>query len=64
MDLEKDFLLPNTLSAMAKTFFVKAPKTLKQDNWYLKPGSMVTGVKILVQSQWHGICHKRRRNLC
>lgn len=51
MELEQDFLLPNTLSAMAKTFYVKAPKMLRQDNWYLKPGSMVTGVKVIAQGE-------------
>lgn len=30
-DIEKDFILPNTLSAMAKTFYVKTEKPLKQD---------------------------------
>ncbi len=48
---EQDFLLPNTLSAMAKTFYVKSPKSLKQENWYLKPGSMVTGVKVIAQGE-------------
>lgn len=46
---EKEFLLPNTLGAMAKTFYVKSSKSLKQDNWYLKQGSMVTGVKVIAQ---------------
>lgn len=48
---EQEFLLPRTLSAMAKTFYVKAPKSLKQDNWYLKPGSKVTGVKVIAQGE-------------
>ena len=50
-DIEKDFLLPNTLSAMAKTFYVKAAKNLKQDNWFLKQGSTVTGVKVIAQGE-------------
>lgn len=50
-DLEKDFILPNTLGAMAKTFYVKAAKNLKQDNWYLKQGSTVTGVKVIAQGE-------------
>ena len=36
---------------MAKTFYVKVPKPLKQDNWYIKPGSMVTGVKVIAQGK-------------
>lgn len=48
---DEEFILPNTLSAMAKTFYVKSPKSLKQDNWYLKPGSMVTGVKVIAQGE-------------
>ena len=50
-DLEKDFILPNTLGAMAKTFYVKAAKNLKQDNWFLKQGSTVTGVKVSAQGE-------------
>ena len=50
-ELEKDFILPNTLSAMAKTFYVKVPKPMKQDNWYLKQGTMVTGVKVMAQGE-------------
>lgn len=46
---EQNFLLPNTLGAMAKTFYVKSPKSLKQKNLYIKPGSMVTGVKVIAQ---------------
>ena len=48
---DENFILPNTLSAMAKTFYVKAPKSLKQDDWYIKPGSMVTGVKVIAQGE-------------
>lgn len=48
---EKEFLLPNTLGAMAKTFYVKSSKSLKQDNLYIKPGSMVTGVKVIAQGE-------------
>lgn len=50
-DLEKDFILPNTLGAMAKTFYVKSTKNLKQDNWFLKQGSTVTGVKVIAQGE-------------
>ena len=48
---DEEFILPNTLGAMAKTFYIKSPKSLKQDNWYLKPGSMVTGVKVIAQGE-------------
>ena len=48
---DENFILPNTLSAMAKTFYVKAPKSLKQENLYIKPGSMVTGVKVIAQGE-------------
>ena len=48
---DENFVLPNTLSAMAKTFYVKAPKSLKQENLYIKPGSMVTGVKVIAQGE-------------
>ena len=50
-DIEKDFVLPSTLGAMAKTFYVKAAKNLKQDNWFLKQGSTVTGVKVIAQGE-------------
>ncbi len=48
---EENFIIPNTLSAMAKTFYVKTPKPLKQKNLYIKPGSMVTGVKVIAQGE-------------
>ena len=48
---EEEFIIPNTLSAMAKTFYVKAQKSLKQNDFYIKPGSMVTGVKVIAQSE-------------
>ena len=50
-DIEKDFILPNTLSEMAKTFYVKAEKVLKPQGWYIKPGSRVTGVKVIAQGE-------------
>ena len=48
---EENFIIPNTLSAMAKTFYVKTPKPLKKENLYIKPGSMVTGVKVIAQGE-------------
>lgn len=49
--IERDFILPNTLNAMAKTFYVKTAKNLKQDDWYIKQGSTVTGVKVIAQGE-------------
>ena len=34
---------------MAKTFYVKVAKPIGQDNWYLKQGSTVTGVKVIAE---------------
>ena len=49
-DTEKDFIVPQSLGAMAKTFYVKVAKPLtNQENWYLKQGSMVTGVKVIAE---------------
>lgn len=49
-DKEKDFIVPQSLGAMAKTFYVKVAKPLtNQENWYLKQGSMVTGVKVIAE---------------
>ena len=50
-DIEEDFVLPNTLNAMAKTFYVKTAIGLRQDDWYIKPGSRVTGVKVIAQGK-------------
>lgn len=47
---EKDFLIPQSLNAMAAKFYVKVAKPLtNQDGWYLKQGSMVTGVKVIAE---------------
>lgn len=45
--LSEEFVLPQDLSAMAKKFFVQAEKQLKQDQWFIKKGSTVTGVKVI-----------------
>ncbi len=50
-NIEKDFILPNTLGAMAKTFYVKTAIGLRQDDWYVKPGSKVTGVKVIAEGK-------------
>ena len=48
---EEEFLLPSTLGAMAKTFYVKTPKSLRQDDRYIKPGSKVTSIKVIAQGE-------------
>ncbi len=49
-ELEKSFIVPRTLSAMAATFYVKVAKPLtNQEKWYLKQGSTVTGVKVIAE---------------
>ena len=50
-DFETEFTLPNTLSAMAKKFYVKTNISLRQDEWYIKQGSTVTGVKVIAQGK-------------
>ena len=50
-NIEQDFIFSNTLSAMAKTFYVKTSQDLKQDNWFIKQGSTVTGVKVIAQGK-------------
>lgn len=45
--LEEEFVVPNTLSAMAKTFYVKTGKPLRDEGWRLKAGTAVTGVKAI-----------------
>ena len=47
--LKAEFIVPNTLSAMAKKFYVNENKPLRQKRWYIKQGSMVTGVKVIAQ---------------
>ena len=50
-DFEENFIIPQNLSAMAKTFYVKAAKPLNRENWYLKAGSTVTGVKVIATGE-------------
>ena len=50
-EFEKDFILPNSIGAMAKTFYVKTEKQLNQDEWFIKAGSKVTGVKVIAQGK-------------
>lgn len=51
-DTEKDFIVPQSLGAMAKTFYVKVAKPISnQENWYLKQGATVTGVKVIAEGK-------------
>ena len=50
-DVEKIFIVPQDLGAMAKTFYVKVEKPLSQKGWYLKKGSTVTGVKVIAEGE-------------
>ena len=47
--MEQNFTLPQDLNAMAKTFYVKVDKPLREESWYLKKGSTVTGVKVIAE---------------
>lgn len=49
--ISEEFILPRDLSAMAKKFFVQAEKQLKQDQWFIKKGSTVTGVKVIAEGE-------------
>lgn len=45
--ISEEFILPQDLSAMAKTFFVKTEKPLRDGEFFIKKGSKVTGVKVI-----------------
>ncbi len=49
--ISEEFILPRDLSAMAKTFFVQTEKSLRQDGWFIKKGSTVTGVKVIAEGE-------------
>ena len=49
--ISEEFILPRDLSAMAKTFFVQTEKPLRQDGWFIKKGSKVTGVKVIAEGE-------------
>lgn len=44
-----DFTIPNNLNAMAKKFFLKVDKPLRETDWFIKGGSTVTGVKVIAK---------------
>lgn len=44
--------MPQSLGAMAKTFYVKVAKSFSNtDTWYLKQGSTVTGVEFIAEGE-------------
>ncbi|MBR3498854.1 MAG: hypothetical protein IKO05_07680 [Selenomonadaceae bacterium] len=49
--ISEEFILPRDLSAMAKTFFVQTEKPLHDDEWFIKKGSTVTGVKVIAAGE-------------
>lgn len=49
--ISEEFVLPRDLSAMAKTFFVQTEKPLRDNKWFLKKGSKVTGVKVIAEGE-------------
>ena len=49
--LNEEFILPQDLSAMEKTFFVQTEKPLRDDKWFIKKGSKVTGVKVIAEGE-------------
>ena len=49
--ISEEFILPRDLSAMAKKFFVKTEKPLRDDVWFIKKGSTVTGVKVIAEGE-------------
>ena len=46
-NVESRFDVPRTLSAMAKQFYVSSPKDMREEQWKLKEGSTVTGIKAM-----------------
>ena len=49
--INSEFGVMRTLSAMAKQFYVKGKKPLREDGWILREGSMVTGVKVIAEGR-------------
>ena len=45
--IESEFDVHRTLSAMAKQFYVRMPEPLREQEWKLKEGTTVTGVKAI-----------------
>ena len=51
LKISEEFILPQDLSAMAKTFFVQTEKPLRDGTWFIKKGSKVTGVKAIAEGE-------------
>ena len=49
--ISEEFILPQDLSAMAKTFFVQTERPLRDSDWFIKKGSTVTGVKVIAAGE-------------
>lgn len=49
--ISEEFILPQDLSAMAKTFFVQTERPLRDGTWFIKKGSKVTGVKVIATGE-------------
>ena len=49
--IEKDFKVPKSVGAMAKKFYIKTNKKLRDSELYLKAGTNVTGVKVIAQGE-------------
>lgn len=45
--IEEVFVVPQSLSAMAKTFYVQVDIPLIQGTWFIKHGTTVTGIKAI-----------------
>ena len=50
-ETENSFIVPRSLSAMARRFYVDVARPLKQSDWYIKEGSEVTGVKVIAEGE-------------
>lgn len=51
LKISEEFILPQDLSAMAKTFFVQTERPLRDGTWFIKKGSKVTGVKAIAEGE-------------
>lgn len=47
--IEEVFALPNSVGAMAKKFYVQTDKPISNGLWFLKQGTVVTGVKAIAK---------------
>ena len=49
--IEPEFTVPRTLNAMAKRFYVKSDTPLREEGFYIKEGTTVTGVKPIISGR-------------